>query len=252
MGQLEGKIALITGGESGIGLASARLFVAEGARVHLVGIDVPGLTSAVEELGHHSALASVADVADEDAVRAAVEEGFAHYGRLDVLFSNAGISGAVSRIVDYPSDVFHRTLAVHIGGAFHVLKHGLPRLSDGGSVIITSSVVGLMGFGDVSGYVAAKHGQVGLMRAAAKEVAARRIRVNTLHPGPTSTAFQDAIEMSVTGLGQAAAAAVFDGLLPLGRHTTPEEIARAALYLASDASAMVTSTTFSIDAGLRG
>ena len=252
MGQLEGKIALITGGESGIGLASARLFVAEGARVHLVGIDVPGLTSAVEELGHHSALASVADVADEDAVRAAVEEGFAHYGRLDVLFSNAGISGAVSRIVDYPSDVFHRTLAVHIGGAFHVLKHGLPRLRDGGSVIITSSVVGLMGFGDVSGYVAAKHGQVGLMRAAAKEVAARRIRVNTLHPGPTATAFQDAIEMSVTGLGQAAAAAVFDGLLPLGRHTTPEEIARAALYLASDASAMVTSTTFSIDAGLRG
>jgi NAD(P)-dependent dehydrogenase (short-subunit alcohol dehydrogenase family) len=252
MGQLDGKIALITGGESGIGLASARLFIAEGARVHLVGIDEPKLRAAVAEFGGDNAFSSTADVTDEDAVRAAIEEGFTHYRQLDVLFSNAGISGAINKIVDYPSDVFHHTLAVHIGGAFHVLKHGIPRLSDGGSVIITSSVVGLMGFGDLSGYVAAKHGQVGLMRAAAKEVAGRRIRVNTLHPGPTSTAFQDAIEMTLTGQPQADAAAVFDGLLPLGRHTTTQEIAQAALYLASDASAMVTSTTFSIDAGLKG
>ena len=252
MGQLDRKVALITGGESGIGLASARLFVAEGAKVHLLGIDEPKLKAAVEELGSDNALGTTGDVTDEDAVRAAVELGYAHYGHLDVLFSNAGTSGAVSKIVDYPSDVFHRTLAVHIGGAFHVLKHGLPRLSDGGSVIITSSVVGLMGFADLCGYIAAKHGQVGLMRAAAKEVAERRIRVNTLHPGPTSTAFQDAIEMTITGQSQADAAAAFDALLPLGRHTTPEEIAQAALYLASDASAMVTSTTFSIDAGLKG
>jgi NAD(P)-dependent dehydrogenase (short-subunit alcohol dehydrogenase family) len=252
MGQLDEKVVLITGGESGIGLASARLFIAEGARVHLVGIDQASLQAAVEEFGSESAFISTADVTDEDAVRTAIEDGYAHYRQLDVLFSNAGISGAINQIIDYPSDVFHRTLAVHIGGAFHVLKHGLPRLRDGGSVIITSSVVGLMGFGDLSGYVAAKHGQVGLMRAAAKEVAGRRIRVNTLHPGPTSTAFQDAIEMTVTGKPQADAAAAFDALLPLGRHTTPEEIAQAALYLASDASAMVTSTTFSIDAGLKG
>lgn len=252
MGQLDGKIALITGGESGIGLASARLFVAEGAKVHLLGIDEPKLKAAVEELGSDKALGTTGDVTDEEAVRAAVEQGHAHYGHLDVLFSNAGISGAISKIVDYPSEVFHRTLAVHIGGAFHVLKYGLPRLSDGGSVIITSSVVGLMGFSDLCGYIAAKHGQVGLMRAAAKECAERRIRVNTLHPGPTSTSFQDDIEMAITGQSQADAAAAFDALLPLGRHTTPEEIAQAALYLASDASAMVTSTTFCIDAGLKG
>ena len=90
----------------------------------------------------------------------------------------------ISKIVDYPSDVFHRTLAVHIGGAFHVLKHGLPRMSDGGSVIITSSVVGLMGFADLSGYVAAKHGQVGLMRAAAKEVAGSTGQGEHPAPGP--------------------------------------------------------------------
>jgi NAD(P)-dependent dehydrogenase (short-subunit alcohol dehydrogenase family) len=252
MGQLDGKVALITGGEGGIGLASARLFVAEGAKVHLLGIDEPKLKAAVQELGGDNALGTTADVTDEEAVHAAVDQGYVQYGQLDVLFSNAGTSGAISKIVDYPSDVFHRTLAVHIGGAFHVLKHGLPRLRDGGSVIITSSVVGLMGFSDLCGYIAAKHGQVGLMRAAAKEVAERRIRVNTLHPGPTTTAFQDAIEMTITGQSQADAAAAFDALLPLGRHTTPEEIAQAALYLASDASAMVTSTTFSIDAGLKG
>jgi NAD(P)-dependent dehydrogenase (short-subunit alcohol dehydrogenase family) len=252
VGQLDGKVILITGGESGIGLASARLFVREGARVHLVGIQEAELKDAVDGFGSDRALASVADVTDEQAVHDAIEAGYDHFGRLDVLVSNAGISGATRPIVDYPSDVFARTLTVHVTGAFHVLKHGLPRLTDGGSVIIMSSVVGLVGVPDVSAYVAAKHGQVGLMRSAAKEVAGRRIRVNTLHPGPTATPFQDAIEMAATGLPQAQAAEAFNGMIPLGRHTTPEEIAQAALYLASDASAMVTSTTFAIDGGMSG
>lgn len=252
MAVLQDKVALITGGESGIGLATARLYIAEGARVHLVGIDESKLESAVEELGADNALSSVADVSEEDAVAEAVRAGVQHYGRYDVLFSNAGISGAIAKIVDYPADVFAKTLAVHVLGAFHVLKHGTPHLNDGGSVIITSSVVGLVGFGDLSAYVAAKHGQVGLMRSAAKELAERRIRVNTLHPGPTSTPFQDDIEMTATGKSQADAARIFDAMIPLGRHTTPEEIAQAALYLASDASAMVTSSTFAIDGGMSG
>jgi NAD(P)-dependent dehydrogenase (short-subunit alcohol dehydrogenase family) len=154
--------------------------------------------------------------------------------------------------VDYPADVFTRTLHVHVLGAFHVLKHAIPHVPDGGSIIITSSVVGLIGFGDLSAYVAAKHGQVGLMRSAAKELAGRRIRVNTLHPGPTSTTFQDDIEMRATGLDRETAAMTFDGIIPLGRHSTSEEIAQAALYLASDASAMVTSSTFAIDGGMSG
>ena len=131
----------------------------------------------------------------------AIAEGAGRYGRFDVLFSNAGISGAVAPIGEYPSEEFARTLAVHVLGAFHVLKHGGRRtFPDGGSIIITSSVAGLMGAVEgISGYIAAKHGQVGLMRAAAKEYASRRIRVNTLHPGPTSTAFQDDIEMRANG-----------------------------------------------------
>ena len=182
----------------------------------------------------------------------AIAEGVERYGRFDVLFSNAGISGAVAAIGEYPSEEFARTLAVHVLGAFHVLKHGAPHVPDGGSIIITSSVVGLMGFEGISGYIAAKHGQVGLMRAAAKEYASRRIRVNTLHPGPTSTAFQDDIEMRATGKPRDEAATIFDQLVPLGRHTTPEEIAHAVLYLAADESAMMTSHTFAIDGGLSG
>jgi NAD(P)-dependent dehydrogenase (short-subunit alcohol dehydrogenase family) len=249
MGRLDDKVALITGGESGIGLATARLFVAEGAMVHLVGIDEEKLRAAADELGGSSA---VADVTDEAAVERAVAAGVERHGRFDVLFSNAGISGAVAPIVDYPSDVFARTIAVHILGAFHVIKHGAPHVPDGGSIVITSSVTGLIGPPGVSAYVAAKHGQVGLMRTAAKELAERRIRVNTLHPGPTSTPFQDDIEMRATGESQQEAAKIFDGMIPLGRHATPEEVAHAVLYLASDESAMVTSHTLSIDGGMSG
>ena len=252
MARLPDKVALITGGESGIGLATARLFVAEGAKVQIVGIDEPRLTEAVEELGRDDAFSSVADVTDEAAVERAVADGVDRYGRFDIVVSNAGITGQVASLVDYPSDDFARTLAVHVLGAFHVLKHTIPRTTDGGSIIITSSVVGLIGAPMVSAYIAAKHGQVGLMRAAAKELAPRRIRVNTMHPGPTSTAFQDSIETRATGLPQEDAAKAFDAMIPLGRHTTTEEIAQGMLYLASDDSAMVTSHTFSIDGGMSG
>jgi NAD(P)-dependent dehydrogenase (short-subunit alcohol dehydrogenase family) len=141
---------------------------------------------------------------------------------------------------------------VHVLGAFHILKHTIPHIPDGGSIIITSSVLGLVGVPGMPGYIAAKHRQVGLMRAAAKELAPRRIRVNTIHPGPTSTDFQHDIEMRATRQPRDEAARAFDALVPLGRHTTPEEIAHGMLYLAADESAMVTWHTFTIDGGLSG
>jgi NAD(P)-dependent dehydrogenase (short-subunit alcohol dehydrogenase family) len=252
MARLQDKVALITGGESGIGLATARLFVSEGARVHIVGIDDEKLAAAVDELGEDAALASAADVSDEDAVGRAIAEGVDRFGRLDVVFSNAGVSGAIVPIVEFPSDDFARTLAVHVLGALHILKHAVPHVPDGGSVIITSSIAGLIGYAGLSGYVTAKHAQVGLMRTAAKELAPRRIRVNTLHPGPTSTPFQDAIEMQLTGSSQEEASAFFDGLIPLGRHNTPEEIAQMVLFLAADESVMVTAHALSVDGGMSG
>ncbi|MGH3301017.1 MAG: SDR family NAD(P)-dependent oxidoreductase [Streptosporangiaceae bacterium] len=250
MGRLDGKVALITGGESGIGLATARLFVAEGARVHLAGLRKDELAAAGAELGAGAASWSVTDVTEEDQVIAALAQATDRFGSLDVLFSNAGISGPIVPITEFPTDEFRRVLDVHILGAFLMLKHGLPVMRDGGSVIITSSIVGLTSAYGISGYATAKHGQVGLMRTVAREAVARGIRVNTIHPGPTDTAFQRDIEIRATGAAAAEAARLFDAMIPMGRHASPEEIARSVLYLASDDSAFVTGTTLSVDGGM--
>jgi NAD(P)-dependent dehydrogenase (short-subunit alcohol dehydrogenase family) len=117
-------------------------------------------------------------------------------------------------------------------------------------VIINSSVVGLTADPGIAGYATAKHAQVGLMRVAAKEGAARRIRVNTIHPGPTDTAFQRTVEQAATGADAAAAAAAFDAKIPLGRHATVDEIARTVLFLASDESSFITGATIAVDGGM--
>jgi len=167
-----------------------------------------------------------------------------------VLFSNAGISGEIAPVTEYPADVFRRVLDVHVLGAFLLLKHGLRVLADGGGVIINSSVVGLTSDAGICAYATAKHAQIGLMRTAAKEMASRGIRVNTLHPGPTSTEFQQAIETSATGAPPDLAARIFEARIPLGRHACPEEIARSVLYLASSDSSYVTGSTLVVDGGM--
>src|SRR5215831_17372075 len=185
MARLDNKVAFITGGESGIGLATARLFATEGAQVHLAGLHAGRLAEAVAELGPDVAACSVTDVTDEGQVIAAVAQAVDRFGGLDVLFSNAGISGAIAPIAEYPTDVFRQVLDVHVLGAFHLLKHAFPHLREGASVIINSSVVGLTSDAGISGYATAKHAQVGLMRTAAKEAAARGIRDR---PTPSSSA----------------------------------------------------------------
>jgi NAD(P)-dependent dehydrogenase (short-subunit alcohol dehydrogenase family) len=250
MARLDSKVALITGGESGIGLATARAFVAAGARVHLAGLARGRLEEAVAELGPGDAAFSVTDVTQEDQVALAVQLATDRFGGLDILFSNAGISGDIAPIAEYPADVFRRVLDVHVLGAFHVLKHGLPVLRDGGSVIINSSVVGLTSDAGICAYATAKHAQVGLMRTAAKEAAARGIRVNTVHPGPTDTAFQRAIEVSATGATAEVAARLFEARIPLGRHACAEEIARSVLFLASADSSFVTGAALAVDGGM--
>ncbi|ELP62608.1 SDR family NAD(P)-dependent oxidoreductase [Streptomyces turgidiscabies] len=250
MGRIDGRVALITGGESGIGLATARLLVARGAYVHLVGVNREALDAAGTELGPAQCALSVADVTSSEQVRAAVGDALERFGRLDVVFSNAGIAGDTACIEDYPEDVFRRVLDVHVVGTFLLLKYTLPHLGPGGSVIINSSVVGLTAEPAISGYATAKHAQVGLMRVAAREAAARGIRVNTIHPGPTDTPFQREVEKTATGLSPEMAFEMFNAMIPLGRHATPEEIARTVLYLASDDSAFTTGATLAVDGGM--
>jgi NAD(P)-dependent dehydrogenase (short-subunit alcohol dehydrogenase family) len=249
MGRLVGKAAIITGGEGSIGMATARAFVAEGARVLLAGVSEPGLRAGAAELGGDAAW-KVTDVTDSAQVKAAVDAAVAQFGRLDVVVANAGIAGATGPIADYPEDAFDQTLAVHVRGAFLLCKHAVPYLSGGASIIITSSVVGLTAAPRIAGYSTAKHAQVGLMRTLAAELAPRAIRVNTIHPGPVDNEFQYRVEEAATGAGRAAARAIFDEMIPLGRHADPDEIARAMVFLASDDSSFMTGATLALDGGM--
>jgi NAD(P)-dependent dehydrogenase (short-subunit alcohol dehydrogenase family) len=249
MGRLDGKAAIITGGEGSIGMATARAFTAAGASVFLAGLSEPDLKSGAAELGAAAAWA-VTDVTDSSQVKSAVDAAVARFGRLDVVVANAGISGANAPIAEYPEDSFEETLAVHVRGAFLLCKHAVPHLKAGASVIITSSVVGLIGAPNIAGYSTAKHAQVGLMRTLARELAPRGIRVNTIHPGPVDNEFQHRIEVVATGADEQAATAIFDQMIPMARHAAPEEIARGMLFLASDDSSFMTGATLSVDGGM--
>ena len=254
MGRLDRKAAIITGGEGSIGLATARALVAEGASVFLAGLSEPGLKVAAAELNDERAgdvaAWSVTDVTVSAQVKAAVRAAVERFGRLDIVVANAGVTGTAAPIADYPEDDFDRVLAVHVRGAFLLCKHAVPYLDRGASIIITSSVVGLMAAPAIAGYCTAKHAQVGLMRTLAAELAPKGIRVNTIHPGPVDNAFQHRVEVNATGLGEEAARGVFDAMIPLARHARPQEVARSMLFLASDDSSFMTGATLAVDGGM--
>jgi NAD(P)-dependent dehydrogenase (short-subunit alcohol dehydrogenase family) len=248
-GRLQGRAAIITGGEGSIGMATARTLVSEGARVCLVGLVADELRAGASSLGGAASWA-VADVTDSTAVKAAVAGAAETFGRLDVVVSNAGISGVIAPVADYPEEVFDQVLAVHVRGSFLVCKYALPYLEAGASIVITSSVVGLTSDAGICAYATAKHALVGLMRTLAKETAPRGIRVNTIHPGPVDNEFQHRIEMAATGADRDRAASIFDQFIPLARHAAPDEVARAMLFLASDESSFITGATLAVDGGM--
>jgi NAD(P)-dependent dehydrogenase (short-subunit alcohol dehydrogenase family) len=248
--RLSGKAALITGGAGSIGLASARALAGEGAQVMLVDLEAGALEGAVGELGSDRVAWHAADVTQSEQVEAAVRATIERFGRLDIAFANAGVAGPIAAVTEYPVEEFDRVLAVNVRGSFLVAKHALAVMESGGSLIINSSVVGLTSDRGIAGYATSKHAVVGLMRTAAKEMAPRGIRVNTIHPGPTDNDFQHAIEVEAIGASRAESARVFEEMIPLGRHATPEEIGRVVLFLASDDSAFMTGTTVAVDGGM--
>jgi NAD(P)-dependent dehydrogenase (short-subunit alcohol dehydrogenase family) len=250
MGRLEGKTALITGGSGSIGLATAQCFLAEGAAVMIVDRDEAALARAAAEAGSDALATRTTDVTDSQQVKAAVEDTVQRFGQLDIAFANAGVFGEVAPVTEYSVDVFTQVMMVNVVGSFLLAKHALAAMGPGGSLIINSSVVGLTSDRGIAGYATSKHAVVGLMRTAAKEVAAQGIRVNSIHPGPTDNDFQHAIEMEAIGASREESAKVFDQMIPLDRHASAREIARAVLFLASDESSFMTGATLAVDGGL--
>jgi NAD(P)-dependent dehydrogenase (short-subunit alcohol dehydrogenase family) len=253
--QMQGKVCVITGGAGSIGLASAKLLYAEGSKVMLTDLNEAALKEAATRIGGDSGADDriawcAADVTKSDQIKNAVALAVKQFGRIDVLFSNAGNFGTVAPISEYPEDVFDSVLAVHVKGAFLAAKHTVPHMNDGGSIIITSSIVGVKGDPGVYGYITAKHAQVGLMRVLAKELAGRNIRVNTIHPGPVDNDFQLNVEKNLTGVIGRDATQFFNDIIPLHRHVRAEEVARSVLFLASDASSFTTGSLLMVDGGL--
>jgi NAD(P)-dependent dehydrogenase (short-subunit alcohol dehydrogenase family) len=250
MGALSGKVCIITGGAGSLGLATARLFLAEGARVMLVDVNDAELQRGARNLKCSEVATCRADVTRADEVSGYVDATFERFGAIDVLFSNAGNFGVVAPIEEYPEDVFDAVYAVHVRGAFLACKYAVPKMGDGGSIVITSSVAATRGDPGVYAYITAKHAQIGLMRCLATELAPRSIRVNTIHPGPIDNSFQLVVE---EGLGKAIGGdgmAFFNAMIPLHRHATPDEIARSVLYLASDQSSFTTGAMLMVDFGM--
>ncbi len=248
--QLENRTAIVTGGAGSLGLATAALFLAEGANVTVVDRDEAQLERARARLGDDRLLTVAADVSSEADTRRYVSACMARFGGIDILFSNAGNFGEVRPIADYSDAVFDAVLAVHVKGAYLAAKHASPHMREGGSIVITSSVAGTRGDAGVYAYITAKHAQVGLMRCLAKELAPRGIRVNTIHPGPLDNAFQRDVEAGIGRELGIDGGEMFDRMIPLGRHGTAAEVACSVLYLASDAASFTTGTTLMVDGGM--
>ena len=258
-GQVQGKVALVTGGASGIGEAVSELLAHEGASVAVTDVDDlkgPEVVARIKKAGgeasfwHH-------DVTSEERWIEVVAEVMKRYGRLDVLVSNAGIGISVPSITEMSLADWRRQIAINLDGVFLSVKHCLPamRKTGGGSVIMMSSLAGLRGSASLSGYCATKGGVRLFAKAIAMECATfgDGIRVNSVHPGIIDTPIWGKIPTEATGAGQNAPIDPEERAkmaTPLGRAGEAAEIAQGVLYLASDASRYVTGTELVIDGGM--
>jgi NAD(P)-dependent dehydrogenase (short-subunit alcohol dehydrogenase family) len=225
-----GKTALITGGNSGIGLATARLFIAEGANVVITGRNQPSLDAAAAQLGPN-ALAVNADVTDAQALDRAVAATIDRFGRLDIVFANAGMGGATP-IGQTTADTFDRLIRTNISAVFFTVQAALPHLKAGASVILNGSVHAVLGAPAYSAYAASKAGVRAMTRVLASELAPRGIRVNIVVPGATRTPIWNPI--APTPEAFASLEARMTRAIPLAKLGEPEDIAKTVLFLASD------------------
>ena len=246
MGKLEGKVALITGGGSGIGRAISTLFAEEGAKVMIADYVAEGGEETVNIIKKSGCEASfvktdVSKMADvENVVKATVDT----YGKLDILINNAGVMQNMAPTHETPDDEWERVININLKGVFLGMKYAAPEMlkGGGGAIVNAASVAGLVGMAGAPAYCASKGGVVQLTKVAALDYATQNIRVNCICPGVIWTPMVEAI----TG-GNEQAVAQFTAMEPVGRMGKPEEVARAYLFLASDDASFITGVAFPVD-----
>ncbi|HEY1719929.1 MAG TPA: SDR family oxidoreductase [Magnetospirillaceae bacterium] len=246
--RLKNKVALITGGNSGIGFATAKIFVAEGAKVAITGRNKETLDQAVKDLGAN-AIGVVADANDTAALDRAVADTVAKFGKIDVVFANAGIGG-FTPLGQTTREAFEKILATNLTSVFFTVQSALPHLNDGASIIFNGSVISVLGIPNYSAYAATKAGVRAMARVLAAELAPRKIRVNVVAPGGTKTPIWKGAAPTADAM------AVLDARLsravPLGRMGEADEIAKTALFLASDDSSYVNAAEIFVDGAATG
>lgn len=248
MTRLKNKVAIVTGAATGIGAATAKLFAQEGAKVVIADIrgEIAQETAAAIQAAGGDAIAITTDVTQADQVEALVEKTIDTYGAIDILHCNAGVMIAGS-VDDMPEDAWHKTLGVNVIGTFLCGKYAVPHMKQrrSGSIIITSSTSGLLGEVGLAAYNTSKGALVNLTRQMAIDYAKQGIRVNGVAPGWIDTPFNNPIYDS-TGVDKAEATAA----IPMQRQGTPEEVAYAVLFLASDEASYITGHTLVVDGGV--
>jgi NAD(P)-dependent dehydrogenase (short-subunit alcohol dehydrogenase family) len=249
--QLQDKVAVVTGAAGDIGSATVRRFIESGARVAGVDLAAAGLERLRGSVGSDALLTLQGSVSDESSVQDFLRETRRVFGRLDILFNNAGIEGPVRPLCDYPLAEFERVMSVNVVGVFLGMKHAIPIMLEhgGGSIINASSTAGLSGASGVCAYNASKHAVIGLTRSAAVEHAAKGIRINAIAPGPiASRMIRELEEGLMPGQAGAAHARMVSGL-PAGRYGEPAEVAAVVAFLASDDARYVHGAVYTIDGG---
>lgn len=253
MGKLQGKAAIITGATGGIGEATARVFLQEGANVMLVGRSEGKLKETVARLGARQGLAQfVAEATDEAATAAAVEATVKTFGGVDVLFANAGTEGFLKPIETYSRREFEDVLHTNVTGVWLAIKHCIePMKKRGkGSIIATASVAGVVGFANSAPYIASKHAVCGLVKGAAMELSALGIRVNAVAPGAIDNRMFQSVVQQLAPQNVAAVKEGIKGSIPMKRYGTNEEIANVVTFLASDDASYTTGAIYLADGGL--